>query len=82
MAGMVESVGYDNEYGYFVIIHHSDGYKTLYSRLSSCEINSGAYVDTDTVIGYLGNTGQSTGPHLHFTVYKDGSSIDPRTVLK
>ena len=82
MAGRVESVGYDNVYGNFVIIRHTEGYKTLYGHLESCEARSGAYVDIDTVIGYVGNTGQSTGPHLHFTVYKDGSSINPRTVLK
>ena len=82
MAGRVESVGYDNVYGNFVIIRHTEGYKTLYGHLDSYEARNGAYVDTDTVIGYVGNTGQSTGPHLHFTVYKDGSSINPRLVLK
>jgi len=82
MAGRVESVGYDNVYGNFVIIRHADGYKTLYGHLDSYEARNGAYVDTDTVIGYVGNTGQSTGPHLHFTVYYNGSSINPRTVLK
>ena len=82
MEGRVESVGYDYAYGYFVIIRHTDGYKTLYSQLNSSNINRGAYVDTDTVIAFSGNTGASIEPHLHFTVYKDGSSIDPRTVLK
>ncbi|MCL1813006.1 MAG: peptidoglycan DD-metalloendopeptidase family protein [Treponema sp.] len=82
MAGRVESVGYDNVYGNFVIIRHTEGYKTLYGHLDSCEAMSGAYVDIDSVIGYVGNTGQSTGPHLHFTVYKDGSSVNPRAVLK
>ena len=82
MAGRVESVGYDNVYGNFVIIRHTEGYKTLYGHLESYEARSGTYVDTDTVIGYVGNTGQSTGPHLHFTVYKDGTSVNPRTVLK
>ena len=82
MAGRVESVGYDNVYGNFVIIRHADGYKTLYGHLDSHEARSGAYVDIDTVIGYAGNTGQSTGSHLHFTVYLNGTSINPRTVLK
>jgi murein DD-endopeptidase MepM/ murein hydrolase activator NlpD len=82
MAGRVESVGYDNVYGNFVIIRHADGYKTLYGHLDSYEARSGAYVDVDSVIGYVGNTGQSTGAHLHFTVYKDGSSINPRAALK
>ena len=82
MAGRVESVGYDNVYGNFVIVRHSNGYKTLYGHMSSHNTRGGAYVDLDTVIGFVGNTGQSTGPHLHFTVYLDGSSINPRTVLK
>ena len=82
MAGRVESVGYDNVYGNFVIIRHTDGYKTLYGHMETSAVRSGTYVDTDTVIGYVGNTGQSTGYHLHFTVYKDGSSINPRSVLK
>ena len=82
MAGRVESVGYDNTYGNFVIIRHADGYKTLYGHLESYETRSGAYVDVDTIVGYAGSTGVSTGAHLHFTVYKDGSSINPRTVLK
>ena len=82
MAGRVESVGFDNVYGNFVIIYHADGYKTLYGHLDSYDVRSGAYVDTDSIIGYVGNTGQSTGSHLHFTVYKNGTSINPRTVLK
>ena len=82
MSGRVESVCYDNVYGNFVIIRHTDGYKTLYGHLDSYDVRSGAYVDTDTVIGFVGNTGQSTGSHLHFTVYYNGTSINPRTVLK
>jgi murein DD-endopeptidase MepM/ murein hydrolase activator NlpD len=82
MAGRVESVGYDNVYGNFVIVRHSEGYKTLYGHMESYDVRSGAYVDVDSVIGYVGNTGQSTGAHLHFTVYKDGTSVNPRSVLK
>lgn len=82
MAGRVQSVGYDNVYGNFVIISHADGYRTLYGHMDSYATRSGAYVDTDTVIGYVGNTGQSTGDHLHFTVYRNGVSINPRTVLR
>jgi murein DD-endopeptidase MepM/ murein hydrolase activator NlpD len=81
MAGRVQSVGYDNVYGNFVIISHADGYRTLYGHMDSTATRSGAYVDTDTVIGYVGNTGQSTGDHLHFTVYRNGVSINPRSVL-
>jgi murein DD-endopeptidase MepM/ murein hydrolase activator NlpD len=81
MDGRVQSVGYDNVYGNFVIISHADGYRTLYGHMDSTATRSGAYVDTETVIGYVGNTGQSTGDHLHFTVYRNGVSINPRSVL-
>ncbi|MDR0448257.1 MAG: M23 family metallopeptidase, partial [Treponema sp.] len=82
MEGRVESMGYDNIYGNFVIVRHAEGYKTLYGHLDSSDVRSGAFVDISSVIGYAGSTGQSTGSHLHFTVYKNGSSINPRTVLK
>ncbi|MDR2471709.1 MAG: peptidoglycan DD-metalloendopeptidase family protein [Treponema sp.] len=82
MAGRVQSVGYDNVYGNFVIISHASGYRTLYAHMDSYSARAGAYVNTDTVIGYVGNTGQSTGAHLHLTVYKNGSSVNPRTLLR
>ncbi|MDR2211882.1 MAG: peptidoglycan DD-metalloendopeptidase family protein [Spirochaetaceae bacterium] len=82
MAGRVKAVGYDNTYGNFVVLTHSSGYSTLYGHMSSIGTRSGAYVNPGTIIGYVGNTGLSTGPHLHFTVYKNGSSINPRTVLR
>jgi murein DD-endopeptidase MepM/ murein hydrolase activator NlpD len=82
MPGRVTSVGYDNTYGNFVVLSHSDGYSTLYGHMSSIGTHGGAYVKEGEVIGYVGSTGQSTGPHLHFTVYKNGSSINPRSVLR
>ncbi|MDR1144035.1 MAG: M23 family metallopeptidase [Spirochaetaceae bacterium] len=82
MAGRVQSVGYDNVYGNFVIITHTAGYRTLYGHMSTIGTRSGAYVEVGSVIGAVGSTGQSTGPHLHFTVYKNGSSMNPRTVLR
>ena len=68
--------------GNYVIIKHSAGYKTLYAHLKSASVSVGASVTTATVIGYSGNTGYSTGPHLHFTVYKNGYTINPTAVLK
>jgi murein DD-endopeptidase MepM/ murein hydrolase activator NlpD len=82
MAGRVKAVGYDNVYGNFVVLTHTAGYSTLYGHMSSIGTRSGAYVNAGAVIGYVGSTGQSTGPHLHFTVYKNGSSINPRGVLR
>jgi murein DD-endopeptidase MepM/ murein hydrolase activator NlpD len=82
MSGRVTSVGFDNTYGNFVVIEHSDGYRTLYGHMNSYSTHGGAYVTEGETIGYVGSTGQSTGPHLHFTVYKNGSSINPRAVLR
>ncbi len=79
--GKVEKTGYSNVYGNFVIINHGQGYKTLYGHMSKILTSSGAVVDNLTKIGLVGSTGQSTGPHLHFTVYKNGKSINPTNVV-
>ncbi|MDR2551685.1 MAG: M23 family metallopeptidase [Treponema sp.] len=82
MAGRVTAAGWDNTYGNFVVITHAAGYKTLYGHMNSISTKSGVSVSAGTVIGTVGNTGLSTGPHLHFTVYKNGSSVNPRTLLR
>jgi murein DD-endopeptidase MepM/ murein hydrolase activator NlpD len=56
-------------YGKYVLLRHPNGLTTLYAHLSSIAVSSGQSVGTGDVIGYSGNTGYSTGPHLHFTVY-------------
>ncbi|MDR2767843.1 MAG: M23 family metallopeptidase [Treponema sp.] len=81
MAGRVHSIGWDNTYGNFVVITHQGGYRTLYGHMSKTAAQNGAYVNVGDVVGYVGSTGQSTGPHLHFTVYKDGATINPRPLL-
>lgn len=75
--GTVITAGWSNVYGNYVIVSHHSGYKTLYGHMSSILVTKGQYVYTTTKIGKVGSTGQSTGPHLHFTVYKNGNSIDP-----
>ena len=75
--GEVITAGWSNVYGNYVIISHHSGYKTLYGHMSSIHVSKGQYVYTTTKIGKVGSTGQSTGPHLHFTVYKNGNSINP-----
>ena len=76
-AGTVVTAGYTNVYGNYVVIKHSSGYKSLYGHMSSIGVKSGQYVDQGTVIGKVGSTGQSTGPHLHFTIYKNDKAISP-----
>jgi len=82
MAGRISSVGYDNVFGNYVIISHNSGYRTLYGHMSIIRTRTGAYVAQGERIGDVGNTGQSTGPHLHFTVYKNGTTTNPRTLLR
>ena len=82
MSGRVSSVGYSAVFGNYVIISHHSNYRTLYAHLSSIKTRSGAYVSAGQTIGYVGNTGQSTGPHLHFQVYKNGSTINPALFMR
>lgn len=77
MPGTVSATGYNATYGNYVIITHHSGYKTLYGHMSAILCTKGQYVYQDTRIGRVGSTGLSTGPHLHFTVFKNGKQIDP-----
>lgn len=79
--GTVTAVGFNATYGNYVIITHHSGYKTLYGHMKTAACRKGNFVYTNTVIGYVGSTGMSTGPHLHFTVYKNGKTINPMAVL-
>jgi murein DD-endopeptidase MepM/ murein hydrolase activator NlpD len=79
--GTVSATGYDVTYGNYVIISHHSGYQTLYGHMNSILTAKGKYVTTASVIGTVGNTGQSTGPHLHFTVFKNHSTLNPTTLL-
>jgi murein DD-endopeptidase MepM/ murein hydrolase activator NlpD len=78
MAGRVSYAGYNEVYGYHIVITHHSGYRTLYGHLNVIRVKSGAYVSSGQRIGDVGNTGLSTGSHLHFTVYKNGVTVNPR----
>ncbi|MBN1520514.1 MAG: M23 family metallopeptidase [Spirochaetales bacterium] len=82
MEGVVTAVGYSTVAGNYVIISHHSGYSTLYAHLSSTLVKNRQRVSTATVIGRVGSTGYSTGPHLHFTVNKNGRTLNPMTVLR
>ena len=81
-AGLSESTGFNNVYGNYVIISHHSGYKSLYGHMSAVLVSRGQYVTTNTRIGKVGSTGMSTGPHLHFTVYKFGKTVNPAALWK
>jgi murein DD-endopeptidase MepM/ murein hydrolase activator NlpD len=82
MSGRVTTAGYDDSYGNYVVISHHSGYRTLYAHMSVIRTKAGAYVTAGERIGDAGSTGLSTGPHLHFTVYKNGVTVNPRTLIK
>ncbi len=81
MSGKIAFVGWSNIFGNYVIINHENGYQTLYAHMSKTLAHKGQWVSQGTRIGLVGTTGYSTGPHLHFTVYKNGKLINPLTVL-
>lgn len=82
MYGKITFAGWLGGYGKAVIIAHPDGWKTLYAHLSRINVKSGQYVKQGQIIAKSGNTGRSTGPHLHLEVIKNGKHLDPRTKLK
>ncbi|WP_051279936.1 M23 family metallopeptidase [Hellea balneolensis] len=79
-SGTVERANRYGGYGNYIRIRHTDGYKTAYAHLSKFArgVRKGKYVKQDQVIGYVGTTGRSTGPHLHYEVHHHGKKINPR----
>lgn len=75
--GKVKEAGRHGGYGNVVIINHGYGYETLYGHMSRVKTATGKQVKRGDIIGYVGSTGLSTGPHLHYEVHKDGEPIDP-----
>ena len=75
--GIVESAGRMGGYGNCVVVDHENGFKSLYGHMSAITCNAGDRVKPGDVIGKVGSTGWSTGPHLHFSLIKNGTYIDP-----
>ena len=82
MAGRVTTAAFDRSYGNFIVITHHSGYRTLYAHMSMLRVSPGAYVSTGELIGLAGSTGMSTGPHLHFTVYRHGVTVNPINLMR
>jgi murein DD-endopeptidase MepM/ murein hydrolase activator NlpD len=78
--GRVVSAGWSGGYGNLVRIAHADGVQTMYGHMSRIAVPSGALVRQGQLIGYVGSTGLSTGPHLHYEVLKDGRPVNPASV--
>jgi len=83
-SGRVIFAGYTRGYGKLTKIQHSDGYMTLYAHQRAFRkgIRRGKYVKKGQTIGYVGSTGLSTGPHLHFGLYKNGHARNPARVIR
>lgn len=76
--GVVETIEYNyGGYGNQIIVNHGYGYKTRYAHLSRFNVRQGQVVKRGETIGYVGNTGKSTGPHLHYEVLKSDNHVNP-----
>jgi murein DD-endopeptidase MepM/ murein hydrolase activator NlpD len=75
--GTVAFSGFDKGYGKKVIVNHAHGYQTVYAHLSKTLIRQGQHVSRGDVIAFSGNTGVSTGPHLHYEVHKNNVQVNP-----
>ncbi len=80
--GVTSKAFYNGSYGNFVLIDHENGYSTAFSHMNKFLVRPGQRVHRGQHIGFVGNTGRSTGPHLHYEVTLDGETIDPFKFMK
>ena len=71
----------DSGYGIKIVIDHQEKYQTLYAHLSRITAKEGQKVSKGDLIGYSGNSGKSSGPHLHYEVRKDGQNVNPQPYI-
>jgi murein DD-endopeptidase MepM/ murein hydrolase activator NlpD len=82
-SGVVTTASYEaGGAGNYVSINHKDGFSSIYMHMTRYVVYAGQYVYAGQVIGYCGSTGASTGPHLHFGIYYNGSSVNPANYIK
>ncbi len=80
--GVVIKAGYSSSNGYYVTIDHGNGFQTSYLHMTHYTVSKGQKVTAGQKIGACGSTGISTGPHLHFTVYKNGATVNPANYIR
>lgn len=76
-SGRIDQVGWNSIFGLMILIDHGNGLYTLYGHLSGVKVEQDQQVQQGDWIGAVGSTGRSTGPHLHYTVYRYGVAVDP-----
>ena len=82
MGGIIGNIQHSRHgYGNAIIINHGNGTETLYAHLSKIYVEVGQQVNLNTIIGEVGTTGHSSGPHLHFEVRVDNKPINPTSIL-
>lgn len=79
--GIVKEAGWDSILGNYIVLKHGDEYKTVYGHLSRITVTKGRFIKRGDLLGFVGNTGRSTGPHLHYEVWKNGKRVDPRRFI-
>ncbi len=80
-SGKVTVATYGSTYGYYVTINHGDGFSSLYAHMTRYVVSKGDTVQKGQLIGYMGSTGRSTGPHLHFSIFYNGSTVNPMNYI-
>lgn len=80
-SGDAKKMGYSSTYGNIVVVQAADGTRHLYAHLDSTSAKVGAHVTKGTVMGKVGSTGRSTGPHVHYEVTKNGGLLDPKNYI-
>ena len=80
-SGVVVFSNWTYDLGYTIILYHPNGYFTIYGHNLRNIVEEHQYLDRGDIIGYLGNTGISQGPHLHFEIWKEGKPIDPQNMI-
>ena len=83
-SGKVHELGDDESHGIYLVLAHPDGWMTIYNHLNETApgLKAGDNVKQGSLIGKVGSTGRSTGPHLHYEIQKDGQNVDPKPYLK
>jgi len=80
--GRIVSAGANGAYGNMVVVDHGFGITTKYGHLSRISVTGEQQIKRGDILGYVGSTGRSTGPHLHYEIWMNGQLTDPMTLLR